>query len=305
MSTDIGTDPPASAGAAGVQGGNPSGYEAGAGPLDADQGLAGQSDGDLPEGEEGEPTPELDEIEHEGRKHQIPKALRDIVDKGLDYTRKTQEHADTVRAREQEFADRQQQIEQREQATRHLQQGHAAIAALDLQLQQYQGVNWAVASQQDPVAANAAYMQYMQLQHQRQDVAGKLQQAEQQFAAQSQQEAAKRVHAAVSKWTPEEQQAVNAAAKEIGITPPAFVHIFGSNPGLLPLLRDAALYRQASRKADAAVAAAKPKPAQAQPAAQLPQGGRSTSPKPLSDPTLSVDDWMRRRNEQVSRRSRR
>jgi hypothetical protein len=304
MDADIGTNPPASAGAAGVQGGNPPGYEAGAGPSDADQGLAGQSDGDLPDGAEGEQAPELDEIELEGQKHQIPKALREYLDKGLDYTRKTQEHADTVRAREQEFAERQQLFEQREQASQHLKQGHAAVAALDLQLQQYQGINWAAASQQDPVAANAAYMQFMQLQNQRQDMVGKLQQAEQQFSEQSQQVAANRVQAVVSKWTPDEKQAVNAAAREYGITPPVLVGLFGNNPGLLNVLRDAAMFRQASRKADAAVAAAKPKPAQAQPAAQLPQGGRSTSPRSLNDPNLSDAEWTRMRNEQI-RRSRR
>lgn len=303
MAADIGTDPPASAGDAGVQDGNPPGYETGAGPSDADQGLADQSDGDLPEGEEGAQVPELDEIEHEGLKHQIPKALRDIVDKGLDYTRKTQEHADAVRAREQAFVEREQQFVQREQAAQTLHQGRATLAALDLQLQQYQGVNWVAANQQDPVTANQHYMQYQQLKEQRQTIAGQLDSAERHFGEQVLKTAASRVQETVSKWSPEEQKAVNEVAKDYALTPQILVNVFGNNPMLLSILKDAALHKAATRAATAAAARAKPATPQVQPAAQLPQGGRS-APKPLNDPTLSDAEWNRRRNEQL-RRSRR
>lgn len=304
MAADIGTDPPASAGDAGVLDANPSGYEADAGLSDADQGLADQSDGDPPEGAEGEQSPELDEIEHEGQKHRIPKALRDIVDKGLDYTRKTQEHADTVRAREQQYAEREQQFVQREQAAQTLHQGRATLAALDLQLQQYQGVNWVAANQQDPVTANQHYMQYQQLKEQRQTIAGQLESAERSFGEQVQRTAAARVQETVSKWSADEQKAVNEVAKDYALTPQILVGVFGQNPMLLTILRDAAMHRQAAKAATAAAARAKPTAPQAQPAAQLPQGGRS-APRPLNDPTLSDAEWNRRRNEQIKRSRRR
>lgn len=305
MDTDIGTNPPASAGAAGVQDGNPPGYEAGAGPSDADQGLADQSGGDLPEGEEGDLSPELDEIEHEGQKHRIPKALRDILDKGLDYTRKTQEHADAVRAREQQWAEREAQFAQREQASQLLTEGRAALKAVDLQLKQYEGVNWALAAQQDPTTANQHWMAYSQLKDERQKIAGHLQQAEQEYGSQTIQAATRRVQETVSKWTADEQRAVNEVARDYALTPQILTSVFGSNPMLLTILRDAAMHRQATKAATAAAARAKPAAPAAQPAAQLPQGGRSQAPKSMTDPTLSVDDWMRRRNAQVSRRNKR
>lgn len=303
MDTDIGTDPPASAGAAGVQGGNPPGYEAGAGPLDADQGLADQSDGDLHEGEEGALVPELDEIEYEGQKHQIPKALRDIVDKGLDYTRKTQEHADAVRAREQQWAEQQAQFAQREHASQLLTEGRAALKAVDIQLKQYDGVNWALAAQQDPTTANQHWMAYSQLKEERQKIAGHLQQAEQEYGSQTVQAATNRVREAVSKWTADEQKAVNEVAKDYALTPQVLLGVFGQNPMLLTILRDAAMHRQATRAATAAAARAKPAAPAAQPAAQLPQGGRSQGPRSITDPKLSDAEWNRLRRQQISRRN--
>lgn len=303
MAADIGTDPPASAGAAGVQDGNPPGYETGAGPSDADQGLADQSDGDLSEGTEGALVPELDEVEYEGQKHQIPKALRDIVDKGLDYTRKTQEHADTVRAREQQWAEQQAQFAQREQASQLLGEGRAALKAVDLQLKQYEGVNWAVAAQQDPTTANQHWIAYSQLKEERQKIAGHLQQAEQEYGSQASRTAVERVREVTSKWTADETKVVAEMSRDYGITPQILVGVFGQNPMLLTILRDAAMHRQASKAATAAAARAKPAAPPAQPAAQLPQGGRSASPRSITDPNISDAEWNRLRRQQISRRN--
>ena len=305
MQPDIATNPPASAGAAGVVDADPPGYETGAGASDADQDDASQSVDDLPEeGAEGEQAPELDEIEHEGLKHQIPKALREIVDKGLDYTRKTQEHADTVRTREQQFAERELQFAHREQAAQTLHQGRATLAALDLQLKPYEGVNWVELNQHDPSAANQHYMQYQTLKEKRQTMAGQLDAAERHYGAHSEKVATERVKETVAKWSEGERRAVNDVANDYNLTPQVLVNLFGNNPMLLTILRDAALHRAAAKTATAAAARSKPAATAVQPAAQLPQGGRASGPKPLNDPTLSDAEWNRRRNEQI-RRSRR
>lgn len=306
MAPDIATNPPASAGAAGVDAANPPGYETGAGAADADQGQASQSVDDLPDESpaEGEQAPEFDEVEHEGLKHQIPKALREIVDKGLDYTRKTQELAETSRAREQQFAEQEQQFAHREQAAAVLQQGRAALAAVDLQLKPYEGVNWVALNQQDPVTANQHYMQYQTLKEQRQQIAGGLQQAESNFTQHAERLAIQRVQAIEAKWTQDEQKAVIEAAREYNLTRPVLINLFGNNPGLLGILRDAAMHRAATKSATAAVSRSKAAAPATQPAAQLPQGGRTVSLKPLSDPSLSDAEWLRRRNEQI-RKSRR
>src|SRR5437868_9942337 len=46
----------------------------------------------------GEEPEESDEIEHEGRKYQVPKALKPLLLMQADYTRKTQEVAEQRRA---------------------------------------------------------------------------------------------------------------------------------------------------------------------------------------------------------------
>lgn len=305
MDADIGTNPPASAGAEGVQGEHPPGYESGAGTPDADQGFADQSGGDLPEGEEGDaPAIETEDVEIDGQKHTVPKALKPYVDKGLDYTRKTQEHADIVREREQQFTEREQQFAQSQQAAQLLNQGRATLVALDMKLQEYQGINWQIAAAQDPAAAQQHFLQYQQLRDQRQGVERQLNAAEQQFHSQTEQQAQERVRSVVSKWTPDEFKAVSEIGASVyGITA-KHLALFGSNPMLLTVLRDAVMHQKAMKTAAAVTKPQAPKAALPQPAAQLPQGNRAASPRSMNDPSMQVDDWMQRRNEQLSRRGR-
>ena len=55
-----------------------------------------------PQPEEMEPPPELEEVEHEGKKYQIPKPLKGALLMQADYTRKTQEVAEQRRAVEEQ-----------------------------------------------------------------------------------------------------------------------------------------------------------------------------------------------------------
>lgn len=315
MTIELGTNQATNQPAAGVQGTNPADTlrEAAAGVPDSqDQGLAGQSDLELDE--DGNPIPpaiELDEWEDEdGKKYQIPKALAPRLMKDADYTRKTQEHAETVRQAQQQFAQREQQLAIQAQAQQQTMQQRAQLAALDMQLAQYQGVNWAVAAQQDPGAAQQAWLAFQQLKEQRTGVVTQIQTMESQFAAQAQQlsqqaqaQAAEAVSRIVSTWSPDEQAAVNEiGAKAYGVTKEQF-QLFAMNPGLLPILRDAVLFQQAKQRASSAG-----KPAAAPPAGPTPtlqQGSGRATPKSLDDPGLSVDEWMRRRSEQISKRGKR
>lgn len=301
--------------AAGVPGTNPADTlsAAAAGVRDSqDQGLAGQSDLELDEdGNPIAPALELDEWEDDdGQKYQIPKALKPRLMKDADYTQKTQEHAETVRQAQQQFAQREQQLALMAQAQQQTLQQRAQLAALDMQLAQYQGVNWAAAAQQDPGAAQQAWLAFQQLKEQRTGVATQIQTMESQFAAQVQQQgqqaqaqAAEAVARIVSTWSPDEQAAVNEiGAKVYGVRKEHF-QFFASNPGLLPILRDAVLFQQAKQRAATAGKAAAPAPAGPTPTLQ-PGSGRAT-PKSLDDPGLSTDEWMRRRSEQISKRGRR
>ncbi len=302
--------------AAGVQGTNPADplREAAAGVPDSqDQGLAGQSDLELDEdGNPIEPAIELDEWEDEdGKKHQVPKALMPRLMKDADYTRKTQELAETQRQAQQQFAQREQQLALQAQAQQQTLQHRAQLAALDMQLAQYQGVNWTIAAQQDPGAAQQAWLAFQQLKEQRTGVATQIQAMEQQLtvhaqqqAQQAQAQASEAVARIVSTWKPEEQAAVNEiGAKVYGVTKEQF-QLFATNPGLLPILRDAVLYQRAQQRAASAGKAAAPAP-QAGPTPTLQQGSGRATPKSLDDPGLSTDEWMRRRSEQISKRGRR
>lgn len=303
--SDIGTNPPASAGAAGVQGITPPAYEAGAeGIPDDDQGQAGQSDGDLPVGEDGE-SGALDtaEVEYEGQKYTVPKALEAAILKNADYTQKTQALAERERAATQEFSERQLRLQQQAEAAQHLSQQRAALTAMDMQLQQYQGIDWQQASAQDPQAAQQAFMRFQQLRDQRAGVAQQLQHQESTYARQVEAEAAKRVSDVVAGWTEEERQAVNTVARDMYGVTAAHLGLFGRHPELLGVLRDALAHQKALKAAAAATtrkgATSTP---QAKPEATLPQGGRAAPPKSMADPTLSMDEWIKRRNEQVRKR---
>jgi hypothetical protein len=313
MSTDIETNlPPTDTGAAGVQGTNPTQPQGVPGVHESteDQGLAGQSDPELDEnGNPIEPAPELDEWEDEdGKKHRVPKALVPRLMKDADYTRKTQEHAEVVRQAEQRLAQTQQQIALQAQAQQqHLQQ-RAQLAALDMELAKYQGVNWSLAAQQDPGAAQQAWLAFQQLKEQRTGVEKQVQSMEAQFLAQAQrqsqaaqQQAQEAVARIVSQWTPEDRAAINeVGAKVYGVKAQHF-EFFAANPGLLPILRDAVRYQQAQTRASSAA-----KPPAAAPAAGptptlQPGTGRAT-PRSLDDPSMSMDEWMRRRREQLRKR---
>jgi hypothetical protein len=239
----------------------------------------------------------------------VPKALVPRLMKDADYTRKTQEHAEVVRQAELRLAQAQQQIALQAQAQQqHLQQ-RAQLAALDMELAKYQGVNWTLAGQQDPGAAQQAWLAFQQLKEQRTGVEKQIQSMESQFLAQTQQQthAAKRqaqdqVARIVSEWTPDERAAVNEiGSKAYGVKAEHF-EFFAANPGLLPILRDAVRYQQAQQRASSA---AKPAatPGAAAPIPTLQPGTGRATPRSMDDPSMPMDEWMKRRREQIRKRS--
>lgn len=318
---ELGTNPAPAGAAQESNGTNPAAGAAAAGvPGSQDQGIPGQSDAELNlDGEDSgqqptEPDDELDDIEHEGKKARIPKWVKPLVMFQADYTQKTQEHADRVRSDEAKIAQDRRDL----RLVAHVQQQHmqqrGAIAAIDQQLSQYGGVNWQQAMATDPQGAQAAWMQFQQLKDQRTLAAQNLQVSEHQLAQHLQQQAQQAqtraldgVRAVVSKWSPEVTTAVNdIGSKAYGIGQAQF-EVFAAHPALLNVLHDAVMYRQLMGKA-APSAAKKPGPAAAPalvPVEPLPQGGGQATPKRLDSPNLSVDEWMKRRNEQLARRQKR
>ena len=193
---------------------------------DQDLGLQdGQADDANPQdGDDEQPKPELDleEVEHDGKKYQIPKDLKPALMLQADYTRKTQEVAEIRRAVEA----RQQAIEQTAQMQQAHIQAYGQVAAIDARLAQFQNLNWAQLNAQDPVQAQALLIEQTQLQQARQVAAQQVQQLEQragqqrtQLAQQRRMEAASQAAREIPGWNDELANAVSSTVmKTYGIT---------------------------------------------------------------------------------------
>lgn len=285
-----------------------------------DDALAEQSD-------QGEGQHELDaegedaEVEREwnGKKYLIPKAVAEVADrieeleqrrKSMegDYTRKTQEAAEVARATQAQIAKAQQELQLQAQVQRENLAMYARAQAMDEQIAQYRQANWQQLAQADPAAAQQAWIAFEALKDQRAQLGNEIGQREtqarqrfQQEQAQTQARTVETVRSIVSGWSKEDREAVNeVGAKVYGVTQEHF-GFFAGNPGLLPILRDAVRWQQAQKRA---AAAGKPPPAApVAPTRTVSAGGNERAGKSLDDRT-STDEWMRQRNEQLSRRRR-
>jgi hypothetical protein len=323
MSEELGTNPPADLqqGASGVQETNPLPGEDEGVSGSTDQGEAYQSDDDVAanepggEGEQPAATPETAEVEFGGKKYVVPKALEAAILKDADYTQKTQQLAQERQAAQQAIAEREQQLAQQAQ----LQQTHfeelATLKALDGQVQQLsqfvqQGsANWHTLTPEQQLQVQQANVQLGAIREQRMGAVQRLQQAQQQLGQQAQQQAQQAQRAAVetvrsivSQWSPDVTAAVNDLGASVYGVQQQHFQFFAANPGLLPILRDAVLYQQAQKRAASATAKAAPKAVQsAEPTPTLPSGGGSGTVRSLNDPAVPMDEWMKRRRQQLSK----
>jgi hypothetical protein len=247
---------------------------------------------------EDDPASEIEEIEHDGRKYQVPKALKDAFLRQADYTRKTQEVAELRRA-----------VEAERQAVR--QTGEAEVAAraqltaIDQQLAYYQRIDWDTWEDQDPFEAQKGWRQYQQLQNSRAQTAGQYAQVAQQRHLVQQQETARLIEDGravlardIKDWSPQlAETLLDHGVRQYGFHRGEIEEF--TDPRMVKVLHDAWQYRKlTSRQQQAQRHAA----AQgAQPAARV---GTSASPPAGLGDSLSVDEWARRRNEQVRKRRR-
>src|SRR3569623_2475061 len=113
-------------------------------PVDLEELADAQANGDE-EPTEATPTVEEIELEHEGQKYRLPKALEGYLLRQQDYTQKTQELSAGRKDLEQvrEHLPQQAQLAEREMGAR------VAIKALDAELANYQNVDWTQEYQKD------------------------------------------------------------------------------------------------------------------------------------------------------------
>lgn len=253
------------------------------------------------EPEEGQPEDEAEEVEHDGQKYRIPKALKPALMMNADYTRKTQELAEHRRTWEQQ---RTQQAESFEA----LRSEHVQVATLESQVQAYEKYDWTAAYQQaaesdDPMGAqarlNSAYMQYQNLRNSLGEAKASLSQKEQARAIEQQRETAKQIEEGqavlqrdIPGWSPELAVKLSEFGQSIGYSKADMDGVFDTRQ--VKLLHLAYLGQQTSQKQTAAKR--QEKVAAVTPAKTV--GARASGYKPGLDDSLPVDEWMRRRNAQ-------
>lgn len=241
--------------------------------------------------------PEADEedIEHDGQKYRVPKALKPALMMQADYTRKTQELAEQRKAFE---ASREQS---QKSDAEHI-QAHAEVVSLDQAIQQWSQVDWDAYQAQDPQAAMRDWRRFQELKEARQSKASELQQKEQQRALDQQRSHAKRVEESaavlardIPGWNDKLVQELDAFGGQLGFTPEERFRL-SADPRIVKILHQAFVATQSQKQAKTVQQITEK--AAVKPVTTV----RGTTARPsvnaLSDRS-STSDWMKARNEQV------
>jgi hypothetical protein len=264
----------------------------------ADSALDTAADNEQPHDEDrADPNEDSEEIEHEGRKYLVPRALKPLMLMQADYTRKTQEVAEQRRAVQAE----RQALHQSSQAELDT---YARATTLAGQIAQYQQVDWRAWHESDPFAAAAATSEYNMLRDQHSQALGQLSQLAGQRTFLAQQDAARRMEAGraalaqeIPGWSDDLKARLIGFAAGYGFSRDELDDL-EADPRVAKVLHAAfsgSRSVETARKVQNTLAAQ-----QVQPAASV--KARGAPPSGLDD-RLSPDEWMRRRNAQTRRRA--
>jgi len=233
------------------------------------------------------------DLELDGKVHTLPGALKGAFLRQADYTRKTQELAHHRRA----LVAERQAVAAQAQAVGQASHDRVQLAALDHQLQAFQGVDWQTYAAQDPKGTQAMWSQYQAMAQARDGLAqalahhtarGELQAARD--AAAKMAETGRTLSQDIEGWSPEVAAKLVEYAKAFGVTHEELAQM--ADPRLWKVLHKAYQADQASQQAGAANAAAK---AQAvRPAVTV--AGSAAGGGGVRD-ELGTKEWMQRRND--------
>jgi hypothetical protein len=256
---------------------------------------------DLEDSEQEQPEDDTDEVDHDGKKYRIPKALIPRLMKDADYTRKTQEVAQDRKALETE----RQTLAQQAQIQRELIKDHAKVTALSERVQAYAEADWNTWYQTDPQAAQAGWFDYQQTKDAH-DAASrdltakeaKRLQDEQANTARAMEETNRELAASIPDWGPQKVRDIATFAQsELGLTPDELGQSDARAWKAIHRLQQAEAELKAL-KSKQTKAANHEKAQQSQPATR-PKG--NFAPAGLHD-NLPADEWARRRNAQEAKR---
>lgn len=243
-----------------------------------------------------EPPPEVDEVEYEGKKYAVPREIKDALLRQADYTRKTQELAQTRREAEESVHAEREAVKREREAVR----AHEEFAAVRAQLSEFAAVTpeqWQAAMQQDPQSAQVAWMKFQALKDKAQGLGNKIAQDEQRRALETQQATARRieqamadVRAEIPDWSDAKAGALKDYAQKLGAKAEALATV--TDAWIVKALHKASLYDQISQKAKAAPTPTEP----AKPVRTITQGKSTAGVDPDK---LSTDEWLKWRNTQL------
>jgi len=248
-----------------------------------------------------------EEIDIEGEKYRAPKKLaerlKELEQGSLrqdDYTRKTQTVAEERRAIE---AERQQLVAQKQFQQTYI-EAVADVKAIDKQLANYQRLDWNALSDADPVQAMKLDRQMRELQQQRTQIVSGIEQtsaqqaqAQQQAIARQRQEAVAQLQRDIKGFgTPEVAKELFETGTKYGIKDDEWKNL--DDPRLYKLINVARLYDKLVAKQ---TTEAKPKSAEVVPITRVSPGSGAVR-KSITDPNISMDDYIKLRAEQRKRR---
>ena len=122
--------------------------------VDADSYSDGTDQAETDGAEDGQPEDDTEEVDWDGTKYRIPKALKPGLLMQADYTRKTQELAEQRRHVEQHVQSLSQQAELQQATLEH----RVNLRTVEQQLQQFSNTDWSNYSAQYGADATAAAM---------------------------------------------------------------------------------------------------------------------------------------------------
>ncbi len=253
-----------------------------------------------------EASDDLFDIVHNGETKRLTRdEVRELAQKGFDYTQKTQSVAEdrAAVASEREALARQAQIEQQLVVQR------AQLTAIGQRMQQYENVNWSALAEQDPAQYTRLDAEYKVLQR----AAASASQAFSQAAAAREQELRQQQEQSLSRefqglvkaipdlaspdaFTKFRQDLQSGAAKHYGVDAASLGQVLSlSSHKALLILRDALAHRAQLSK----VPPSKPVTQAPEPPAKVAGG---STPANFSPERMSTDGWMRWRNQQLRKR---
>lgn len=116
--------------------------------------------------EDGAELDDSEDVDYEGKQYKLPKEIKDALLRQSDYTRKTQEIAETRKALQQQQALVMEQQVFQQAVIPHM----AKIQAVDDQLGQYAQVDWQALISESPQEAQRHWLNYQQLKDSRQQM---------------------------------------------------------------------------------------------------------------------------------------